>query len=88
MHEAAHDEARRRTTSQMQSRTLLHTQVAGQTALGEEVCGELDGTAETSTDHGSSNTTVDTLDTLTFVDLAQSIVRVLVVMLRADREEG
>jgi hypothetical protein len=57
----------------MQTRAFLHTQVAGQTALGKEVCGELDSTAKTSTDHGSSNTTVDTLDTLTLVDLAQSI---------------
>lgn len=73
MHKAAHNKSGYRTTAQVQSRTLLHSQMAGQTALGEEVCGELDGTAETSTDHGSSDTTVDTLDTLALVDLAQSV---------------
>jgi len=88
VHEAAHDEARYSATGQMQSRALLHTQMAGQTTLGKEVCGELNGTSETSTDHGSTDTTVYTLDTLTLVDLAQSINGVFVVVLSADREEG
>lgn len=87
MHEAAHNEARSCATGQVQSRTLLHTQVAGQTALGKEVCGELHGTAETSADHSSADTTVDTLDTLALVDLAKAIERVLIVVLGADREE-
>lgn len=71
----------------MQSRAFLHAEMAGQPALGKEVCGELNGAAETGTDHGSSDTAVDTLDTLAIIDLAQSVDRVLVVVLSADREE-
>lgn len=87
MHEAAHNEARSCATGQMQSRTLLHTQVAGQTALGKEVCGELHGTTETRADHSSTDTTVDALDALALVDLAKAIKRVLIVVLSADGEE-
>lgn len=72
----------------MQSGSLLHTQVPSQTTLGEEVCGELNSTTEAGTDHSSSNTTIDTLDTLTSIDLAEAIERVLIVMLGTDREEG
>lgn len=88
MHEAAHDKARCRTTSQMQSGTLLHSQVPCQATLGKEVCGELNSTAETGTDHSSPNATVNTLHTLAPVDLAQTINGVLIVMLSTDGEEG
>ena len=71
----------------MQSRTLLHTQVAGQTALGKEVRGELHSTTKTGTDHSSTDTTVDTLDSLTLVNLAKTIKRVLIVVLGANGEE-
>lgn len=87
MHEAANNEARSCATGQMQSRTLLHTQVAGQTALGKEVCGELNGTTKTGANHSSTDTTVDTLDALALVDLAKAIKRVLIVVLGANGEE-
>lgn len=87
MHEAAHNEAGSCATSQMQSRTLFHTQVVGQTALGKEVCGKLHGAAETGADHSSTDTTVDTLDALALVDLAKAIKRILIVVLGADGEE-
>lgn len=87
MHEAAHNKARCRTASQVQSRAFLHTQVPSQAALGKEVCGELDGTAKAGTDHSGPNATVNTLDTLTSIDLAQAIERVLIVVLGTDREK-
>lgn len=72
----------------MQSGAFLHSQVPRQAALGKEVCGELNSTAETGTDHSSPNTTVDTLHALTPVDLAQTIDGVLIVMLSTDGKEG
>jgi hypothetical protein len=72
----------------MQSRALLHAKVPSQAALGKEVCGELNSTAEAGPNHRSPNTTVDTLDTLTSIDLAQTIDGVLIVMLSTDGEEG
>lgn len=71
----------------MQSRTLLHAQVAGQTALGKEICGELHGTAETGADHSSIDTTVYAPNTLALVDLAKAIKGVFIVVLGADGEE-
>ena len=88
MHKAAHDKARRRATSQVQSRTFLHTQVPSQAALGKEVGGELNSTAEAGTDHSSSNTTINTLDTLTSIDLAQTVERVLIIVLSTDGQKG
>ncbi len=88
MHEAAHHKARCRATSQVQSRTFLHTQVPSQAALGKEVRGELNSTAEASTDHSSSNATVNTLNTLTSIDLAQPVERVLIIVLSTDGQKG
>lgn len=42
MHDAADDESRRGTASQMQSWAFFHTQVPDKPSLREEVCGELD----------------------------------------------
>lgn len=87
MHEAAHHKTRSRTAGQVQSRSLLHAQVSGQATLGKEVGWELDSTAKASTNHSSTHTTVNALDTFTLVDLAQSIKRVPVVVLGTDGEE-
>lgn len=87
MHEAAHHKARSRTAGQVQRRSLFHAQVSGQATFGKEVCRELDSTAKASTDHSRSHTTVHALDTFAFVDLAQSIKRIPVVVLGTDGEE-
>lgn len=87
VHETAHYETGSGAAGQVQSRTLFHTQVAGQTTLSEEVGRELNSTAETGSNHGGANTTVDTLDTLGLVDLAQAIKRVLVVVLSTNGKE-
>lgn len=57
----------------MQSRAVLHVQVASQTALDKEVRGKLNSAAETGTDHSCVNTTVNALDTLSLVNFAESI---------------
>lgn len=73
MHEAADNKSRSRTTSQVQRRSFLDTKVSVQAALGKEVCRELNSTAETGSDHGSADSTINTLDALAFVDLAQAV---------------
>lgn len=87
VHKDANDETRCGTGSKVQSRALLHTQMVGQTSLGEEVCGKLNSTAKRSTDHGGIHAAVDTLDTLALIDRAQPVEGVLVVMLSTDRQE-
>lgn len=88
VHEAAHHKSRSSTTGQVQSRSFLHAKVPGQAALGKEVCGELDGTAKTRTDHSSAHTTVHALDAFTPVNLAQTVKRIFIVVLGTDWEEG
>lgn len=87
MHETAHYETGSGTAGQVQSRTLFHTQMAGQTTLSEEVGRKLNSTAETGSNHGGANTTVDSLNTLALVDLTQAIERVLIVVLSANGKE-
>lgn len=88
VHKAAHHKARGRTTGQMQSRPFLHVQMSGQSALGKEICGKLDSAAETGTDHSGTHSAVHAFDTFALVDFAQSVKRVFIVVLGADREEG
>jgi len=87
MHEAAYDETRACTTGKMQSRSFFHAKVLGQAALCKEVCRELDRAAETCANHSCAHAAVYALDTFAFVDLAQAIKRVLVVVLGTDREK-
>lgn len=87
VHNAGDNKSRRCATGQMQARALFHTQVSCQTSLGEEISGQLDGASETSPHHSSTNATVQTTHTLRLEYLAQSIERVAVLMLRANRKE-
>lgn len=73
MHKAAHNKPRSRATGQMQRGTFLHIKMPGQAALGKEVCGKLNSTAETRPNHSCAHATVHTLDTFARIDLTQTI---------------
>lgn len=73
MHEAAHHKARSGTTGKMQSRAFFHAKVSGETSLSKEIGRELNSTAKAGTNHSSSHSPIDTLDTFTFINLAQSV---------------
>jgi hypothetical protein len=81
VHDAAYNESRAGRRHEMQSRTLLHTNVFYKLALSEEVCWELDTGSETSSDHGRYNATIQTLDSLGAVDLGEAIGGAFILML-------
>jgi len=58
VHDTANNKSRAGRRHEMQSRTLLHSKVFYEVALGEEICGKLNTGSETSTDHGWDNTTI------------------------------
>jgi len=84
MHETAHHEPRNRTAGQVQRRAFLHAQMLDQPSLGEEVCRQLHGAAETRPDHGGAHASIQPAEPFRLVDLPQPIERVLVLVLRAD----
>lgn len=87
MHKAANHEARHCTTAQVQRRSFFHVQIFGESSLGQEVSGELHRATKTGSDHSGAHSTVNTPNALTRVNLAQSIERVLIVMLGANGKE-
>lgn len=87
MHEDADNKAGCRATSQMKSRAFFHPEMPRQASLREEICRELNRAAEARAHHGSPNTPVQSTDPFVAVDLSQPVIRIAVLVLRADREE-
>lgn len=87
VHDAANDESGGRTTGQMERRAFLHAQMLDQTTLGKEVGRQLDGATETSPNHGGADSTVQTTNALTLVDLTQAVERVTVLVLGTNGKE-
>lgn len=71
----------------MKGRSLFHPEVPRQTPLREEICRELNRAAETSANHGRTNTPVQSAHTFRAVDLSQSVICVAVPMLCPNGEE-
>jgi hypothetical protein len=87
MHEAANNETADSTACKVQRGALLHTSVADELSLGQEVRGQLDGATEAGSDHGSANTTVQPTNALSAVDAGQAVERIAVLVLGADGAE-
>lgn len=88
MHHAANHKPTARATRQMQSRPIFHTQMFRQPPFRKEIRRQLNGTAKASTDHRRTDAAIEALDALIAIDFAEAVDGVLVIMLRADGEEG
>lgn len=87
MHDTAYDESRDGAAGQMESWAFFHPQVSGQSSLCEKVCWQLDGAAKAGSNHGCSDTPVESPDPFTTIDLSQAVDRVSVVVLSPNGKE-
>lgn len=88
VHDAADDEAADRRAGKMQRRALLHAGVLDQLSLCQEVCWQLDGASEASSNHGGAYAAIQAEESLAAVDLSQAIPKIAIVVLGADRPNG
>lgn len=88
MHNGTHNQPTRRRTRHVQRNAFLHPKVLLQIPLREKVRRQLNTRSETGTDHGGGGSAVPALYALGFVDLSEPVDGALVLMLRADGEEG
>lgn len=87
VHDTANHEAGSRAAGQVQSGPVFHTKVLRQATLGEEVSRQLNRTTETGAHHRCAYTAIQSLHSLGFIDLAQAVERVAIVVLCTDRKE-
>ena len=88
MHHATHHNTRACAAGQMQSKSLVHTQVFYQPPLRKEIRRQLDTAPKTRPNNRRPDTAVETFDTLSAIDFPKAIYRIPITVLSAHGQEG